>query len=166
MRPIALVALSCLLAAALPVAAAEPVEEAVRAAEQGFADAFARRDAAAFAAFIHPEARFMGGTGPLLGRDAVLAAWNDLLSAPEPPFSWRPERVLVSADGTLGMTTGPVLDPTGRHVGAFSSTWQRQPDGTWKVIFDMAPSCPRCPAPAPAPEPEAEAAAAESDTEG
>ena len=125
-------------------AAAGPAEDSLRAAEQAFADAFARRDRVAFEALIHPDAVFGGAEGPLTGRSAGMEVWGNYLEAEEPPFSWRPERMLVAPDGQLGVTTGPVMAPEGTHVGAFSSTWERQEDGGWLVIFDMGPSCPRC----------------------
>jgi ketosteroid isomerase-like protein len=146
MRTSLLAAVLALVACAiLPVpATADPTEDSLRAAEQAFADAFARRDRAAFEALIHPDAVFGGGAGPLTGKAAVMEVWGEMLAADEAPFSWRPERVLVAPDGRLGVTTGPVMAPDGTHVGAFSSTWERQDDGGWLVIFDLGPSCPRC----------------------
>lgn len=120
----------------------ETAADTLRAAEQAFADAFAARDIDRFASFINHDAVFTGREGPLEGKEAVLAVWRDYLERPEPPFSWSPERVLVSRDGTMGSTTGPVRDPAGRWVGAFASTWMRQPDGSWQVVFDISPSCP------------------------
>ena len=45
-------------------------------------------------------------------------------------------------NGTLGMTSGPVLDPTGKRTGTFTSVWRREKDGSWKIILDKG--CPRC----------------------
>lgn len=139
------VLLALLASAALPTpAVADGTEDSLRAAEQAFADAFASRDRAAFEALIHPDAVFGGAEGPLTGKAAVMEVWGTYLEPEDAPFSWRPERVLVAPDGRLGVTTGPVMAPDGTHVGAFSSTWERQEDGGWLVIFDMGPSCPRC----------------------
>jgi len=114
----------------------------LRAAEQAFADAFAARDYDRFASFIHDDAVFSGRDGPLQGKEAVLAVWKHYFESEQAPFRWAPDRVLVSADGNSGATTGPVWDGSGRHVAAFSSTWMRQLDGSWQVVFDLSPSCP------------------------
>ena len=46
------------------------------------------------------------------------------------------------ADGTLGMTSGPVYDPAGQRIGTFNSVWRRGKDGSWKIVFDKG--CPPC----------------------
>lgn len=114
----------------------------VRAAEQAFADAFAARDLDRFAAFIHPTAVFSGRDGPLQGKEQVLAVWSRYFESDTRPFSWMPETVLASADGRMASTTGPVKDSSGTWVGAFASTWMRQSDGSWQVVFDISPACP------------------------
>lgn len=132
------------------VVSAHPGDEAshearvddVRNAEQAFADAFAARDLERFASFIHPDAVFAGRDGPLQGREAILVVWSRFFESEEPPFRWAPKRVLVRPNGETAMTTGPVFDREGRPIGAFASTWARQPDGVWQVIFDVSPSCP------------------------
>lgn len=137
---------SLLCAFSVIMAARASADEAtateVRAAEQAFADAFAARDLERFASFIQQDAVFAGAAGPLEGKEAVLAVWRRYLEPAEPPFSWAPARVLVSADGTMGSTTGPVRDAQGHWVGAFASTWMKQADGRWQVVFDISPSCP------------------------
>jgi len=139
-----------LLAATLPSAAgatttqpgwpsadeiARRVDEA-RATETAFAAAFAARDVAAFRRFLAPDTIWMG-QAPLHGPDAVMAAWTGLLTQPKPPFSWSPDLVLVLPSGDLARTTGPVLDPDGKPVGRFQSTWRRKPAGGWEIVFDF-----------------------------
>ncbi|MDZ7644338.1 MAG: nuclear transport factor 2 family protein [Woeseiaceae bacterium] len=138
---IAAVAMLAPAQAEQPQSAADAAAE-VRAAEQAFADAFASRDLDRFASFIHADAVFTGRDGNLQGREAVMAVWGRFFESDEAPFSWAPERVLASSDGNMGATTGPVRDRDGRHVGAFASTWARQEDGSWQVVFDVSPSCP------------------------
>jgi proline iminopeptidase len=113
---------------------AGPVED-VANAETAFAKAFADRDATKFFAMVAPDANFLGFR-TLRGREAVIAGWTPLLQAPQAPFAWGPERVEVTADGKLGLSTGPIYDPKGHHTGDYSSIWQKQADGTWKIIFD------------------------------
>lgn len=133
----------------------ETLDEArasLRAAETAFAQAFADRDLERFLSFVAPDGVFLGGDTVSRGRDGVRAAWAHMFEPRQPPFSWRPERVEVLADGSLGLSTGPILDPQGRHVGNYISTWRRRADRSWEVVFDGGPPpCPRCAEP-PAPE--------------
>jgi uncharacterized protein (TIGR02246 family) len=122
--------------------------DALLAAERAFAAAFARRDRDAFFAAVAPDAVFLAPDRALHGKAAVEEAWGRLLAAPEAPFSWAPARGEVNAAGTLGLTTGPVYAGES-WVGSFLSIWRREPDGTWRVIFDGSPSCEAPAAPAP-----------------
>ena len=118
----------------IPVLAADPVDE-VRRAEVAFAKAFADRDAAKFFSFVADDATFLGGRTSS-GKKAVVDSWSRFFEGPVAPFSWGPERVAVDATGTIGLSTGPVFDPDGKHGGNFTSTWMKQKDGSWKVLFD------------------------------
>lgn len=68
----------------------------------------------------------------------------------EPPpvlLEWGPEMAEVSADGTMGWTTGPSLftDKTGKrppHHGYYFSVWKKQPDGQFKVVIDIGTDAP------------------------
>lgn len=114
--------------------------EQVRQAEIAFAAAFRDRDKDRFFAMLAEDAVFLGPQKTLRGKQQVIATWSRFFADAAPPFSWTPERVEASADGSLGLSTGPVLDPAGKQVGTFSSIWRRQPDGSWKVAFD-GPGC-------------------------
>jgi ketosteroid isomerase-like protein len=114
----------------------------VRAAETAFAKSMADRDLSAFTALLADEAVFFGGKGVMRGKAAVAAEWKRFFDGPSAPFSWKPTEVEVLTSGTLGYTSGPVFDPKGTRIGTFNSVWQRQPDGTWKIIFDKG--CPPC----------------------
>jgi len=116
--------------------------EQVRKAETGFAKSMADRDHAAFMAYLSPETVFFGGQGVLRGKAAVAAAWKRFFDEPKAPFSWSPAEVEVLDSGTLGMTSGPVLDPAGARIGTFNSLWRREKDGSWKIVFDKG--CPPC----------------------
>ena len=124
-------------AARSPVA---DLEEQVRQAEIAFAKTMADRDHGAFASHVANDAVFFGPSGAQHGKAAVVAAWKPLFEKPEAPFSWRPEEVAVLESGQLGLTSGPVFDPTGKRVGTFNSVWRRGADGSWKVVLDKG--CP------------------------
>jgi ketosteroid isomerase-like protein len=148
------------LAAALAISSAAPSAEAaaaagasnaelagqVRQAEIAFARTMADRDHQAFARHVAEEAIFFGGETVLRGRGAVADGWARFFEGAEAPFSWAPERVEVLDSGTLALSTGPVFDPGGKRVGTFISTWRREQDGVWRVVFDRG--CPPCASPA------------------
>ena len=107
----------------------------VRDAEIAFAATLARRDFKAFAEFVAEDAVFIGGGKPQRGRAAVLASWKRFFEGPEAPFSWAPDLVEVLPNRQLGYSTGPV-HVKGKLVARFASTWRRDPDGRWRVVFD------------------------------
>ena len=118
-----------------------PADE-VRAAETAFAKAMADRNLAAFTALLADEAVFWGGKGVQRGKAAVAGEWKRFFDGPTAPFSWAPADVEVLSSGNLGFSSGPVFDPNGTRIGTFNSVWQRQSDGSWKVVFDKG--CPPC----------------------
>jgi ketosteroid isomerase-like protein len=120
----------------------EALVRAVTCAEIGFALSVENRDEQAFAEFVHPDARFVSG-GISRGRDAVVAAWAPFFEDDGPRLVWRPMIVEVLESGDLALSRGPyrlrTIDENGTLVeqwGTFNSTWQRQADGHWQVIFD------------------------------
>lgn len=118
----------------------EELTRQVQEAESAFASTMARRDLAAFTSYLATEAVFFGRSGAQRGKSAVVEAWRPLFEGTAAPFSWRPEVVEVLDSGTLGLTSGPVLDPEGKRIGTFNSIWRREADGHWKIVFDKG--CP------------------------
>jgi ketosteroid isomerase-like protein len=114
----------------------------VRAAETAFAKSMADRNLTAFTALLADDTVFWGGKGVNRGKAAVAADWKRFFDGPTAPFSWAPAEVEVLSSGTLGYTSGPVFDPKGNRIGTFNSVWQRQGDGSWKIVFDKG--CPPC----------------------
>lgn len=139
----AVVALFCALLAQAAAAAETPAQltEQVRATEIAFAKTLADRDPKKFESMIAPDSIWLGAK-PLHGPAEILASWQGYFDAKTPPFSWRPEIVEVQAGGKLALSTGPVLDPSGKRVGTYTSIWRRESTGEWKIIFDRG--CPAC----------------------
>lgn len=117
----------------------------LRAAEEAFARTMADRDLQAFGTFLADEAVFFGTNGEIRGKTAVVEAWRPFFDSPTAPFSWRPTSATVLESGGLGLTSGPVLGPDRRQLGTFNTVWRRDPDGTWRVVFDRG--CPECECP-------------------
>ena len=131
-------------AAVPPRAALADLEKQVADTERGFAKSMADRDFAAFTAFLSDEAVFYTGPTPLRGKAAVAEAWKRFFDKPEAPFSWKPEKVAVLDSGTLALSTGPVYDPSGKHVFIYSSIWRLEAQGVWRIIFDKGESACDC----------------------
>jgi ketosteroid isomerase-like protein len=56
---------------------------------------------------------------------------------------WTPDYISVSADGTMAYTYGKYRwtfpskqGEAGEYHGVFHTVWKRQPDGTWKYVWD------------------------------
>jgi pimeloyl-ACP methyl ester carboxylesterase/ketosteroid isomerase-like protein len=128
--------LAAVLACALTMHVFADATEDVRQTEIAFAKAFADQDKAKFFAFVADDAVFISPGLTLRGKQAVVDAWSRFFEGPRAPFAWTPDRVSISADGTLGLSSGPVYDASGNHSGNFQSTWRKQQDGTWKIQFD------------------------------
>ena len=114
----------------------DPVARQVEAAERAFARSMAERDFAAFTALLSEQAVFFDGKAVLRGKAAVAAGWKPLFDGPKAPFSWAPDQVQVLADGTLALSTGPVLDPEGKPIARFNSIWRLEAPGAWRIVFD------------------------------
>jgi ketosteroid isomerase-like protein len=110
--------------------------EQVFAVERAFARTMADRDLKAFSGFLSDEAVFFSGTTTLRGKQQITEAWATYFAEPAPPFSWDPDQVVVLESGTLALSTGPVVDPSGKVVGRFNSIWRLEAPGVWKIVFD------------------------------
>jgi ketosteroid isomerase-like protein len=142
MKRLCLLSSLCLLLLVFPlrVSAADRADE-VRATEIAFAKAFANRDAKKFFSYLADDAQFLGRHNTMHGKQEVVAVWSEFFKPAVAPFRWEPERVVTNATGDLGFSSGPVLDGAGVQMGTFTSTWVRQPDGSWKILFDGGSAC-------------------------
>jgi len=118
------------------------LKEQVRQTEVSFAKTMADRNAAAFASFLTADSVFMSNGKASRGPAEISARWKQYFDGPAAPFSWAPDQVEVLDSGTLAMTSGPVLDPSGKRVGTFHSVWRRESGGQWKIVLDNG--CPAC----------------------
>ncbi|MHB0971938.1 MAG: alpha/beta fold hydrolase [Thermoanaerobaculia bacterium] len=128
------IAIAVLAFVAVFAYAADPVDD-VRRTEIAFAKAFADRDQERFFSFVADDATFLSLT-TLSGKAKVIERWSRYLQGPEAPFAWGPERVAVNAAGTIALSTDPVFARNGSYIGNFNSTWVKQQDGSWKILYD------------------------------
>jgi ketosteroid isomerase-like protein len=108
----------------------------VRDREIAFAGTMEDRDFDTFLTFISPEAVFFSGNDPRRGHDAISKAWAPDCDGEKAPFSWQPDVIEVLESGRLALSSGPVLDASGKLIGRFNSIWRKDEDGQWRVIFD------------------------------
>ncbi len=126
--------------------------EQVRAAEVAFAKTVMDSRPDLFAGFLDEGAVFVSGKTVTRGKTAVVESWKGYFGPGRPYFEWHPEVVELSADGNLGLSRGPWVirtkDKEGKEVeirGLYNSIWQRQADGSWRILFDAGCSpCPTC----------------------
>ena len=104
----------------------------------------ADRDHRAFMSFLSEEAVFLNGGKPLRGKSAVADYWKRFYTGAKAPFSWKPDRVQVLDSGGLGYSTGPVHDDEGKQFARFYSTWRRESDGAWRIVFDDGCNLGKC----------------------
>lgn len=132
-----------------PSPAAKNIDRDVAAVERAFAATMAKRDFAAFSAFISDEAIFVSGRRTMHGKTEVLEAWKRFFEQPDAPFSWEPAQVELLDSGLLALSTGPVKTPDGTIVATFTSIW-RYEGSSWRILFDRGVDLPSCAAPAEA----------------
>ena len=98
----------------------------------------------AFVEFAAEDAvMYRNGMDPIVGREAIAK-----VLAPEAAsiLIWKPLTADIAESGDLGytrgsftLTTGPSADGTpgkGPFEGYYVSIWKKQPDGSWKWVFD------------------------------
>ena len=125
----------------------DDLQQQVADTERAFAKTMADRDFDAFKSFLSDEAVFFSGETPLRGKQRIADAWKRYYEQADAPFSWEPESVEVLDSGTLALSTGPVRSPDAKLIGTFTSIWQLDSDGTWRIIFDKGNEVCDCPKP-------------------
>lgn len=139
------------LAAASPVLAQEPDAAPVVAAERAFAaDAPSMGIAGSFNKWSVPDAVLIAG-----GRvQRIGEVYPDgPRPADEPLLEWWPNFAGISRSGDLGFTTGGVA-VGGRRTGHYFTIWKKQPDGSWKWVYDGGSGASAADVPGPETEPE------------
>ncbi len=109
------------------VVAAMEREFAAYAAEHGWFEAFRRYSA--------PDGQMAGPSGI-----ATVAASLEGAPAGDRSLAWWPRLAGIARSGDLGFTTGSFsIDAARTPRGQYFTVWKRQPDGTWRWVFDGGP---------------------------
>jgi len=115
---------------ALLLAAAEPSMTAIDAERAFVADAQKLGQWTAFRKYAADDAEMY-----VPQRVNAQEFLKDLKDPPASVFWW-PGKSFVSCDGSYAVNTGPWVRQYGKAVGYFTTVWKRQPDGSWKWIYD------------------------------
>lgn len=131
-------------------------EEAIRAADQGWARVFGAKDLKASVDFCTDDAAFMAPNAPLAaGKQAISQSFAFFFTLPDIKINWHPTKIEVARSGELGYSSGVYemnfKDPAGKPAtdhGKYVTIWKKQSDGMWKVAYDIFNSdLPATPAP-------------------
>ena len=116
----------------------EPNADVLLKLDREFAKQSAARGALAWQEIMAPNAAKPANGGRwLMGPQEI---GDNMKSAFDSGFTlaWEPARAGISRGGKLGYTWGryhSVFSGTARE-GTYMTAWQKQPDGSWKVLFD------------------------------
>ncbi|HEX6832150.1 MAG TPA: hypothetical protein VF132_01345 [Rudaea sp.] len=109
--------------------------------EASFANSVDRHDVQAFSEHIALSAVFVDDRNTAtIGRDAIVKDWQALVAG-DARFSlhWHPQFVQVAAQSAVGLSYGQywLSFSDGRYaIGTFVSTWIKESDGKWRVLYD------------------------------
>jgi len=97
----------------------------------------------AFETFAATDVTILRGKELIKGKEALKASYERSTSSGRISLTWEPDFVDVSSSGDLGYTYGKYVytstDSLGNKQsteGIFHTVWKRQPDGTWKFVWD------------------------------
>jgi ketosteroid isomerase-like protein len=127
---------------AVAAGAAERDASVLMQADRDFAKATAEKGVDGWMAYMAPGAVLLGAE-PTVGPDKIRATMTDELQ-PGAHLTWEPTKAGFIGDGDIGYTLGRfefhATDKQGKAIafkGSYMTTWQKQKDGTWKVIGDL-----------------------------
>jgi ketosteroid isomerase-like protein len=80
---------------------------------------------------------------PVLGADAIRAAYQKLFNDPDFRLDWQPTKAEIFLSGNMGYTVGRyqgvfknAKGEIVRQSGTYLTVWRREKDGSWKVAAD------------------------------
>ena len=112
-------------------------------ADRDFAKATAAKRLGGWMSFMAPNAVLLR-TEPLVGLEQISAGMAKDFSAPGFQLAWEPTKAEFVGNGPVGYTIGRYEakftgDDGKLHTahGSYMTTWQKQRDGSWKVVADI-----------------------------
>ena len=122
----------------------EAAKVAMMEADTQFSKATGEKGLEGFASFLAGDVTNIRPDSSLVqGRQELVQRWTRLLTNPELKIEWKPIYARVAPSGDFGYTIGVSqitrTDAQGKRVvstGKYVSIWQKQADGSWKVVHD------------------------------
>jgi len=121
---------------------------AIMQADRDFNQSVATRDKEKFLSLISEVAVFVGN-GPMRGHNEILEGWGAFFDPNGPTLTWEPTSAQVLVGGDVGVTIGSWIrrtkaadGKTSEARGQYVTTWQKQKDGVWKVVYDIGSTAP------------------------
>lgn len=134
-----------LIAAVLPLCAQDVSEsEQLMQADRAFDLAVSQHGVDAWISFFAPNGSMVGDTSqPITGREAIRKVMEPIFALPSFSLRWKPLHAEMMIPGLVGFTRGRSerhkLNKEGAMTlqnGIYTTVWMKQPDGTWKAVFD------------------------------
>ena len=112
-------------------------EAEVRKSESAWANAIATKSLDQTIASYAPDAVTAGSAMfSAEGLAEFRNEWANIFARPGFSLSWKTERVAVTKSGTIAYTSGTWSSEG--DTGPYLAVWQKQKDGSWKVVIDAA----------------------------
>ena len=112
-------------------------------AERAFAKATAERGVDGWMEFMAPNAVELRAE-PLVGLDQIRAGMTKQFKLPGFKITWEPTKAEFLGEGDVGFAVGRYevrfTGDDGKPIverGSYLTTWQKQGDGSWKVVSDI-----------------------------
>ena len=126
-------------------AADTKIEQALRDLDAKWSAAAGARDIDKTVSYYSENAVVMPPNAPsATTRETIRSAWKEMLMTPGAAISWKTTKVEVAKSGDLACLSGTyelaMNDASGKPVndrGKYVEVWQKQADGTWKVVADI-----------------------------
>jgi len=122
----------------------EAAKAAILEADRQFCRATNEKGLEGFASFLAEDVTNIRPDSPLVqGRQELAQRWTRLLTDPATKIEWKPVYARVASSGDFGYTIGVSqitrTDEQGNRqvsTGKYVTVWQKQADGSWKVVHD------------------------------
>lgn len=128
---------------AVPEAGATKGPATPREADVAFAQATKERGLDGWMSFFADDA-YVGTNPGVKGKLELRRFYARMFSRRDLQFEWAPEQSQVFPSGLMGYTSGRYKmsyttfeGKTASQTGSYITIWQKQPDGTWKVLSDF-----------------------------
>jgi len=112
--------------------------------DRNFDKATAEKGVDGWVAYFAPNGSMLGDTSkPITGEDEIRKAMEPAFDDSSFSLRWHPTKAEMMIPGVIGYTVGRWerlrKNKEGKlmkSTGTYSTTWMKQPDGSWKIVLD------------------------------